>query len=96
MEFDAQGSTSCNSNNGATSGSTCIFHDVTLGDNDTVCSTLSGVAHNCYKPSETYGVLSLSNTTYSPSYNATAGYDFATGLGTPNVYNLVHAFAVSK
>lgn len=95
-EFGAQGSTSCNSNNGASSGSTCVFHDVTLGDSDVVCNTLSGVAHNCYKPSGTYGVLSVSNTAFSVSYGTTAGYDFASGLGTPNVYNLVHAFPVAK
>lgn len=90
-EFGPQGSVSCNSNNGASSGSACVFHDVTLGDNDSVCTPLNNILYNCYRPSGTYGVMSTSNSSYLPSYNATTGYDLATGLGTPNVTNLVHS-----
>jgi hypothetical protein len=37
-------------------------------------------------------VLSTSNTAYAPAYAATKGWDFATGIGTINAYNLVHAW----
>ena len=46
--------------------------------------------HNCYSPSGTYGVLSTSTTSYLKAYGTTAGWDFATGIGTVNVNNLVN------
>jgi subtilase family serine protease len=84
-EYGAGGSTACNSSNGNTVGSSCIFYDVTLGDNDTPCTG----SNNCYLPSGQYGVLSTSNSSYAPAYGTTTGWDFATGIGTVNVYNLV-------
>ncbi len=45
--------------------------------------------HSCYKPSGTNGVLSTSTTTYSLAYKTKSGYDFATGIGSLNAYNLV-------
>jgi hypothetical protein len=45
--------------------------------------------HSCYRPSGTYGVLSTSTTSYSKAYGTTTGYDYATGLGSLNAYNLV-------
>ena len=88
-EYGASGSATCNSTLGNATSSSCIFHDVTLGDNDTNCRALAGVLHNCYLPSGTNGVLSTSNTSYQPAYVTTTGYDYPTGIGTPNVYNLV-------
>jgi subtilase family serine protease len=38
-----------------------------------------------------YGVLSTAENALSPAYEATPGYDLATGLGSPNVYSLVNA-----
>jgi Divergent InlB B-repeat domain len=84
-EYGATGSSTCNSSNGNTAGSSCIFYDVTLGDNDAACTG----TNNCYLPSGTYGVLSTSNNSYAPAYGATTGWDFATGIGSVNVYNLV-------
>src|SRR5580698_6646090 len=89
-EYGASGSSACNSSNGNTIGSSCVFYDVTLGDIDADC--LSG-SPNCYLPSGTYGVLSTSTTSYQPAYPAQPGWDFATGLGTVNVYNLVTNWA---
>jgi hypothetical protein len=37
-------------------------------------------------------VLSTSNTTYKPAYAANVGWDFASGIGTINAYNLVKAW----
>jgi Abnormal spindle-like microcephaly-assoc'd, ASPM-SPD-2-Hydin len=37
-------------------------------------------------------VLSTSNSAFQPAYSAATGWDFATGIGTVNAYNLVMAF----
>ena len=84
-EYGTTGSSACNSTLGNATASTCIFYDVTQGDMDVNCTG----THNCYRPSGTNGVLSTSNTAYKPAYATTLGYDFATGLGTINAYNLV-------
>jgi hypothetical protein len=86
VEYGASGSSSCNASNGNTVGSSCLFYDVTLGDNDVPCQSGSP---NCYDPSGTYGVLSTSTSSYAPAFNTQPGWDFATGIGTVNVYNLV-------
>jgi subtilase family serine protease len=77
----------CNSNNGNKVGSDCIFHDVTRGSNNVPCYGAS----NCYDPNPAadFGVLSVSDTSLEVAYPTTKGWDFATGLGSPNVYNLV-------
>jgi subtilase family serine protease len=76
----------CNSNNGRTVASACFFHDVTRGNNDVPCYG----TNNCYLPEgEDYGVLSTSDSRMQVAYPATPGWDFATGLGTPNVTNVV-------
>jgi subtilase family serine protease len=90
-EYGSTGSTSCNSSLGNAAGSTCVFYDVTSGDMDVNCKG----AHNCYLPSGTNGVLSTSNTAYDPAYGTTAGWDFATGIGTVNALNLVNAWPTS-
>ena len=83
---------SCNSSNGTASGSTCIFHDVTQGDIDVNCTGTTAAADCFGSPSTTVqGVLSTSNSTLSPAYGTTPGWDFATGLGSVNVANLVTA-----
>lgn len=87
-EYGTGGSSSCNSSNGNSVGSTCTFYDVTLGDMDVPCTG----THSCYKPSGTYGVLSTSTSSYQKAYGTTTGWDFATGIGTVNVNNLVNNF----
>jgi subtilase family serine protease len=96
-EYGSGGSSSCNSSNGNSVGGSCIFYDVTQGDNVVNC-----YGYDCYGGSGTevsgginniiYGVLSTSSTTNSPAYKAQAGWDFATGIGTVNVANLVNAW----
>jgi subtilase family serine protease len=83
-EYGATGSSACNSSNGTGTGSSCVFHDVTLGDNDAPCTG----TNNCYLPSGTYGVLSSSDSAFDPTYRTATGWDFATGLGSVNAYNL--------
>jgi subtilase family serine protease len=80
---------SCNSTNGNAVGSACVFYDVTTGDNDVVCSGKK----NCYRlPHAAFGVLSVSPKTLSAAYPTTTGWDFATGLGTVNISNLVNSW----
>jgi subtilase family serine protease len=97
-EYGARGSTRCNSSAGAPTDpiapdSTCIFHDVTQGDTDVPCTGTT----NCFGAGGTRtnpipGVLSTSSTTLGPAYPAGTGWDYATGLGSINVYNLVTQF----
>ncbi len=90
-EYGASGSPACNSTLGNAAASSCIFYDVTQGDIDVPCKG----SHNCYNPSGTYGVLSTSTSAYNPAYGTNAGWDFATGIGTVNAYNLVIAFGAN-
>jgi subtilase family serine protease len=85
-EYGAGGNGACNSAAGNGVASSCIFYDVTQGDNDMPCQ---GGSANCFDPGGTFGVLSTSNNTYQPAFPATTGWDFATGLGSVNVNNLV-------
>ena len=88
--------TSCNSSNGPSSGNTCVFHDVTKGDIDVNCTGTTSCFGTSKVGTTTYqGVLSTSSTTLSPAYPATSGWDFATGLGSVNVANLVAAMTTT-
>ncbi len=84
--YGAGNSANCNSTNGTSANSACIFHDVTMGDTDVPCLSWSP---NCLGGLAPFGVLSTSTTAYSPAYGAASSWDFATGIGTPDVANLV-------
>jgi subtilase family serine protease len=86
-------------------GADCIFNDITslfypaksktlfdFGSNDAPCTNAakSTVLNDCYRPSGSIGVLSTSNSSYEPAYPTTTGWDFATGIGSINVTNLVN------
>jgi len=77
----------CDATNGNGISPSCIFHDVTVGNNDVPCYG----TNNCYDPSSAdYGVLSTSDSSLQPAYAAHKGWDFTTGLGSVNVANLVN------
>jgi subtilase family serine protease len=77
----------CNASNGNAIGGSCIFHDVTVGNNDVPCYG----TNNCYGGTGlSYGVLSKSDKSLQVAYPAHAGWDFTTGLGSVNVTNLVN------
>ena len=59
-----------------------------MGDMDVPCT--KGVVGQCFEPSGIYGVLSTEQLAYKPAYGTTVGWDFATGIGSVNAYNLVH------
>jgi pro-kumamolisin-like protein len=85
-EYGSSSASSCNSSNGNTVASNCIFYDVTLGDMDVNCT---GSA-NCFLDGASIGVLSTSDNSFASAYAATTGWDFATGIGTVNAANLVN------
>ena len=69
--------------------------------------TFVTTAPNCYRDGANVGVGSFSGnnaapgydvipTAYDPMYRASTGWDFTTGIGTPNVTNLVNAFAALR
>ncbi|HEY8010748.1 MAG TPA: S53 family peptidase [Rudaea sp.] len=92
-EYGGSGNASCNSSNGNNVSAACIFYDVTQGDIVVNC-----FGFDCYGSTGTlnafyYGVLSTSSATNSPAFSATTGWDFATGIGTVNVTNLVNGWS---
>jgi hypothetical protein len=89
----------CNSNQGASVGVGCVFHDITVGNNSVPCDVANYVGEPAgtsptavcaTSGGDTYGVLELNS---APAFISTAGYDLATGLGTLNAANLVSAAA---
>lgn len=89
-EYGRRGSTACNSATVAKTGNTCVFYDVTQGDNMGACKKLHGTAYDCFKDKgDTYGISSTSDSTSDPSYISNVGWDFPSGIGSVNAYNLV-------
>lgn len=84
-EYGSTGSATCNSSKGNAVGASCVFYDTTQGDMDVNCTG----THSCFRPSGTNGILSTSNTSNSPAFGTATGWDFATGIGTVNAFNLV-------
>jgi Pro-kumamolisin, activation domain/Bacterial Ig-like domain (group 3) len=79
---------SCNSSTQPLSPpATCIFYDVTKGNNSVPCT--GGTSANC---SSANGVLVDPAHTTTPAWTTAAGYDYATGLGSVNVTNLATAW----
>ena len=72
-----------------------VFHSVTRGDIAVNC----GGTQNCFgvttsttgfsRRAPVNGVLSLNSTSYDPAYGASANWNFATGFGSLDAYNLV-------
>ena len=103
---NASNLTSCSGSGqaGTLVGANCIFHDI-AGDtpnpwqggtltSDNIQPCVWSSVQNCYRSSsgDTYGLTSLGNhpATNSPAYPTSRGYDAATGLGSPNITNLVN------
>jgi subtilase family serine protease len=80
------------SNIGTTTGapaSTCIFHDITTGNNDEACQSGST---QCYtNAGATFGVLSQTgSSSLTIGYASGVGYDEASGLGSLNIANFIN------
>ncbi|MGO9271557.1 MAG: choice-of-anchor D domain-containing protein [Terriglobia bacterium] len=88
LEYGSSGSTGCTSSNGNTVDSNCVFYDIAQGDTGVPCQT-SITTNDCYLPSGTYGGLSTSTSSFQNAYGSEPGWDFGTGIGSINAYNLV-------
>ena len=88
-EYGSAGTPSCNSTKGNGTATACTFYDVTQGDMDVNCTGST----NCYLDGGRNGVLSTSSTSYAKAYGTGTGWDFATGIGSINVANLVNGWA---
>jgi Pro-kumamolisin, activation domain/Bacterial Ig-like domain (group 3) len=71
---------------------TCIFYDITKGNNSVPCM---GGSPNCSSTSGTNGVLVSPSSTTTPAWMAGTGYDTATGLGSVNVTNLAALWKIA-
>jgi len=86
----AQNGASCNSSTAAATGNSCIFYDITKGNDSVPC--WGGTPDCGTAPANGYGVLVDPNNPNNPAWTTTPGYDLATGLGTVNADNLVNAW----
>lgn len=78
----------------------CVFHDVTVGNNDEPCPINSDDCYAVANQSDTlYGYVTMGvesaggSQSLVPAWATNTGYDYATGLGSLNVTNLVNAIA---
>jgi len=94
-EYNGPGLSYCNSNTVPKTSNQCIFYDVTQGDIDGACQAdRGGYLINCYKTAGVvYGVLSTSDYYNQPAFLATPGWDYASGIGSVNAWNLIEAFS---
>lgn len=80
----------CNASIGNTPAGTCVFNDVSKGNNSVACVAKTA---NCSNTgSSGFGIEVFQNAS-TPAYNAGAGYDLATGLGSVNVTNLLNSWS---
>ena len=88
----AQNGASCNSSTVAVTGNSCIFYDITQGNNSVPCNPNTP---NC-GPAPAgggLGVLVDPNNPSNPAWLTTPGYDTATGLGSVNADTLVNQWS---
>jgi len=79
----------------ATLPNACVFYDVTKGNNSVACVGGSTSLNCSSKTSGQFGILTTTTGGTTPAFNAAAGYDLATGLGTLNVTNLLAKWAAA-
>ncbi len=83
----AKSGASCNSSTAPVTNSSCIFYDVTVGNNSVICEGGTPDCSNHIPASGQYGIMVSDGLAAYPTTN---GYDLATGLGSVNVANLVN------
>ena len=96
--YQLAASSSCNSENGDSASSGCIFHSISRGDIDVNC----GGTVNCFGATQSTGhargsrsgngALSVLTDSFAPAFGSGGGWNFATGNGSINAYNLVNAW----
>lgn len=89
-EYGKKGSAACNSTTVPKIGNSCIFYDVTQGDIVGACKKFHGTLYDCFKEQgDKYGISSTSDGSSDPAYITNVGWDFPSGIGSVNAYNLV-------
>jgi hypothetical protein len=82
----------------ASSEASSVFHSITSGDiavncsGDISCFGSGFVGRGRDTPPDVFagnGGLSTSSQTYTPAFGAASGWNFATGLGSVDAYNLI-------
>jgi len=82
----------------ASSVASSVFHSITTGDisvncsGDTNCFGTAFVGRGRATPATEFngnGALSTTSQTYTPAFAAASGWNFATGLGSVDAYNLI-------
>jgi subtilase family serine protease len=92
-EYGNSGSATCNSTTVDKFSNGCIFYDITQGDIQSVCHKLHGADNDCFiEKGDKYGVLSTSDKNLNPAYGTNTGWDFSSGIGSVNAWNLVMAW----
>jgi hypothetical protein len=84
------GNPACNSTGASLPAASCTFNDITTGNNSVQC--VAGTPNCSNQTASGLGILVTPGAPFAantPAFSATAGYDLATGLGTPNVSNLI-------
>jgi hypothetical protein len=90
----AQPGASCNSSTAPTNAASCVFYDITKGNDSVPCAAGSP---NCGTAAAGgYGILVDPNNPTTPAWTTTPGYDLATGLGSVNAANLVKAWSAAS
>ena len=87
----AQAGASCNSSTSPATGSACVFHDITKGNNSVPC--ISGSSNCALDSASSAGILVDPAHPTVPAWTTTTGYDLATGLGSVDAANLVNAWS---
>ncbi len=94
----AKSGNSCVSNAAAVTNTKCIFYDIDNATGDTTVNSGNSViclggSPNCSNATANqYGIMAFGNP-LAAAFSNTAGYDYATGLGSVNVANLVNNWA---
>jgi subtilase family serine protease len=95
-QFKEQTGDACNASSidGTLPAGSCIFNDITKGDNAVPCGkNHKGKFYDCPAGTDSdLGVLTPAATPTKPAYKATRGYDFPTGLGSINATALFDAW----
>ena len=86
---DGTNLSACNASQGNAVSSSCVFHDVTTGNITEPCYG----TNSCYDPvGDVYGFFPPRIRLCSKRIQRGTGWDFATGLGSVNVTNLVNSW----
>jgi hypothetical protein len=89
----SQSGASCDSSTVALTGNSCIFYDITKGNNSVPCNPNTPNCGAAPPGLDNFGVLVDPNNPNNPAWSTTPGYDLATGLGSVNANNLVNAWS---